>query len=116
MIDVDYTDEATAITAHFSGFVTAHCGGMPHFEWAVGEGWGDGERESVMAFTEGGIVQTEELGSGYAQVRAYNIYTTVYQQLCFVQYLAKYYNYGIYIRIFSVFTHLHDCKRTEIGV
>ena len=73
LIDVDYTDEATAITAHFSGFVTARCGGMPRFEWAVGEGWGDGERESIMAFTERGIVQTEEFGSGYAQVCTYII-------------------------------------------
>ena len=69
MIDVQFTDEATAVTAHFSGFLSTRCGGVAYYEWAVGEGWGDGERESVMIFTEKGVVVVDSsIGSGYVQV------------------------------------------------
>ena len=69
MIDVQFTDEATAVTAHFSGFSSTRCGGVVYYEWAVGEGWGDGERESVMSFTEKGVVvEDPSSGSGYVQV------------------------------------------------
>lgn len=68
MIDVDYTDETTAVTAHFSSFSSTRCGGVSRYEWAVGEGWGEGELETVMRFTVKGIVVDETTGSGYAQV------------------------------------------------
>ena len=68
LIDVDYTDEATAVTVHFSGFSSTRCGGVSHYEWAVGEGWEEGRQETVMEFTERGIVVNWSTGSGYAQV------------------------------------------------
>ena len=64
-IDVDYTDELTAITAHFYGFFSQSCGGISNYEWAVG---GDSSRESVLPFTDSGVVVVGTNGSGYAQV------------------------------------------------
>ena len=71
LIDTDYTDEATAVTAHFSGFLSTRCGGVARYEWAVGVGWEEGERENLMEFTERGIVMDGHSGSGYAQVCVY---------------------------------------------
>lgn len=66
-MDIDYTDEFTAVTAHFSGFSSQSCGGLVRYEWAVGvEEEGEG-RESVMPFTNTGIVIGTN-GTGYAQV------------------------------------------------
>ena len=64
-IDVDYTDELTAITAQFYGFFSQSCGGISSYEWAVG---GDSSRESVLPFTDSGVVVIGTNGSGYAQV------------------------------------------------
>ena len=66
--DVDYTAEATSITAHFDGFHSSQCGGIYRYEWAIGEEGEGVERESVMPFTGRGIVATGNNGSGYAQV------------------------------------------------
>ena len=67
LLDTDYTDELTAITAHFSGFSSQSCGGVVRYEWAVGvESEGVG-RETVMPFTDTGIVVGAN-GTGYAQV------------------------------------------------
>ena len=69
LIDVDYTDEATAVTVHFAGFRSSRCGGLSHFQWAVGEGWEGEQRESLMTFTDRGIVVVDAAsGGGYAQV------------------------------------------------
>ena len=69
LIDVDYTDEATAVTVHFAGFRSSQCGGLSHFQWAVGEGWEGEQRESLMTFTDRGIVVVDAAsGGGYAQV------------------------------------------------
>ena len=70
LIDIDYTNEATAVTVHFSGFSSTRCGGVSHYEWAVGEGWEEEHRETVMEFTERGIVVDGSTGSGYAQVQS----------------------------------------------
>ena len=67
LLDIDYTDELTAITAHFFGFSSQSCGGLVRYEWAVGvESEGVG-RETVMPFTDRGIVVGAN-GTGYAQV------------------------------------------------
>ena len=67
-LDIDYTDELTAVTAHFSGFSSQSCGGLVRYEWAVGvEEEGEG-REAVMPFTNVGIVVIGTNGTGYAQV------------------------------------------------
>lgn len=64
-VDIDYTDETTAITAHFDGFSSQSCGGIVRYEWAVGiEGIGE---EEVFSFTENGIIFAPD-GSGKAQV------------------------------------------------
>ena len=65
-MDVDYTDEVTAVSATFSGFLSQSCGGIAWFEWAVGE---DPvySKESVLPFTDSGVVVVGN-GSGYAQV------------------------------------------------
>ena len=68
LIDVDYTDETTAVTVHFDGFSTTRCGGVLRYEWAVGEGWSEELQQTVMKFTERGIVVDTNSGSGYAQV------------------------------------------------
>ena len=69
LIDVDYTDEATAVTIQFSGFVSFQCGGLSHFQWAVGEGWEGEERDSVLELTDRGLVVLDiASGLGYAQV------------------------------------------------
>ena len=70
LIDVDYTDEATAVTVHFDGFSGSRCGGMSRYEWAVGEGWEEEEeQQTIMSFTERGLVVVNGTsGSGYAQV------------------------------------------------
>ena len=69
-IDIDYTDEATTVTAHFAGFLSSRCGGLSYFEWAVGSSWEEEEeRETVMEFTSHGLVVVDSTtGSGYAQV------------------------------------------------
>ena len=66
--DIDYTDELTAITAHFYGFFSQTCGGVSQYEWAVGVGEEGGGRETVLPFTDSGIVVIGTNGSGYAQV------------------------------------------------
>ena len=68
--DDDFTDEATAVTIHFTGFSIGQCEGISHYEWAVGTDWtGEEELENVMEFTERGIVVTDiTTGTGYAQV------------------------------------------------
>ena len=68
LIDVDYTDEATAVTAHFEGFPSSDCGGFSRFEWAIGEGWERDQQDTVMSFTDRGVVVDPATGSGYAQV------------------------------------------------
>ena len=68
LIDVDYTDEATAVTVHFAGFLSSQCGGLSQFLWAIGEGWEGEKRESVMEFTDKGVVVDTATGLGYAQV------------------------------------------------
>ena len=70
--DVDYTDETTAVTAHFLGFESELCGGISSYEWAVGEGNQGRERESVMPFTTQGIVAGAN-GTGYAQANFPNL-------------------------------------------
>ena len=66
LIDSDYTDEATAVTVHFDGFSTTRCGGVLHYQWAVGEGSESDLQQTVMEFTERGIVIDGSFG--YAQV------------------------------------------------
>lgn len=78
LIDADYTDEATAVTVHFDGFSTTRCGGVLRYEWAVGDGWREGEQETVMRFTDRGIVVNSNGGSGYAQVYTCVHYTYVH--------------------------------------
>lgn len=68
LIDVDYTDEATAVTVHFVGFLSSQCGGFSQFLWAIGEGWEGEKRESVMEFTDRGMVVDTATGFGHAQV------------------------------------------------
>ena len=64
--DIDYTDETTAITAHFDGFTSRSCGGIVRYVWAVGiDGIG---QEEVLPFTEKGIIFRPD-GSGKAQVK-----------------------------------------------
>ena len=74
LIDVDYTDEASAVTIHFDGFWTSVCGGVSHYEWSIGTSWEEGEMESIMSFTERGIVSDAATSSGYAQVNCMAIY------------------------------------------
>ena len=71
-IDIDYTDEATTVTVHFGGFLSSSCGGLSQFEWAIGAGWEEDERENVMKFTHKGLVVDAVAGSGYAQVCMYS--------------------------------------------
>ena len=68
-VDIDYTDEITAVSATFSGFLSQSCGGFARFEWAIGE---DPvvSKESVLPFTDSGVVVVGN-GSGYAQVGIY---------------------------------------------
>ena len=68
-MDIDYTDEMTAVSATFSGFLSQTCGGIARFEWAIGE---DPvvSKESVLPFTDSGVVVVGN-GSGYAQVGIY---------------------------------------------
>ena len=65
MTDIDFTDEMTAISAHFSGFFSQRCGGVQQFLWAVGKSPED--KSSVLPFTDIGVVMVGN-GSGYAQV------------------------------------------------
>ena len=98
LTDTDYTDEATAITAHFSGFASSRCGGVYRYEWAVGEEWEGEGRESVMGFTSSGIVVTGTNGSGYAQVR------TCMCAFCEYMYFHKPYTYTVH-----VYYYIHAC-------
>ena len=67
-VDSDYTDEITAVTAHFDGFYSQSCGGIVRYEWAVGiDGIG---KEEVFPFIENGIIFVPD-GSGKAQVCMY---------------------------------------------
>ena len=68
-MDIDYTDEVTAITTQFYGFNSQACGGISQYEWAVGVANREGGvvKESVMAFTSIGVVTLSTPGSGYAQ-------------------------------------------------
>lgn len=72
LMDIDYTDEVTAVTAQFIGFESELCGGISSYEWAVGEGYQGRGRESVMSFTTRGVV-VEANGTGYAQVNLPNL-------------------------------------------
>lgn len=72
-VDTDYTDEVTAITAHFNGFSSQLCGGISRYEWAIGEGSEPLRRESVLPFTSKGIVALSSPGTGYAQVLLPNL-------------------------------------------
>ncbi len=69
LIDVDYTDEHTAVTVQFYGFNSQTCGGISEYEWAVGVANNEGNvvKEAVMPFTTYGIVTLDNPGSGYAQ-------------------------------------------------
>lgn len=71
--DTDYTDEITAVTAHFFGFESEICGGISSYEWALGEGSQGRQRESVMPFTTRGIVAVGTSGDGYAQASLPNL-------------------------------------------
>ncbi len=73
--DTDYTDEITAVTAHFFGFESEMCGGIASYEWALGEGNQGRQRESVMPFTTRGIVAVGTSGSGYAQANLPNLHS-----------------------------------------
>ena len=65
-VDIDYTDEIMAVTAHFDGFYSQSCGGFVRYEWAVGiDGIG---KEEVFSFTVDGIIFAPD-GSGKAQVK-----------------------------------------------
>jgi len=64
-VDIDFTDETTAITAHFDGFNSRSCGGIVRYEWAVSI---SGSEEEVFSFTENGIIFAPD-GSGKAQVK-----------------------------------------------
>ena len=75
MEDVDYTDEVTAVTAHFYGFDSELCGGISVYEWALGEGNEGLHRETVMPFTTRGIVAVGTSGSGYAQANIPNLHS-----------------------------------------
>ena len=69
-IDIDYTDETTAITAHFDGFNSQSCGGIVRYEWAVGiDSIG---KEEVFSFTTNGLIFASD-GSGKAQVKSYHL-------------------------------------------
>ena len=63
--DVDYTDEVTSVSAHFSGFFSTQCGGVMEYLWAVGRS--EEEKSSLLPFTDIGVVFSAD-GSGYAQV------------------------------------------------
>ena len=63
--DVDYTDEVTSVSAHFSGFFSEECGGVREYLWAVGRS--EQEKSSLLPFTNIGVVFSAD-GSGYAQV------------------------------------------------
>ena len=63
--DVDYTDEVTSVSAHFSGFFSEECGGVREYLWAVGRS--EQEKSSLLPFTDIGVVFSAD-GSGYAQV------------------------------------------------
>ncbi len=69
-LDIDFTDETTAITMHFYGFSSQSCGGISQYEWAIGLEDEGQKREEVLPFTDYGIVVMDTGGSGYAQVRA----------------------------------------------
>ena len=79
-MDLDYTDEITAVTAQFIGFDSDLCGGISSYEWAVGEGYQGRERESVMPFTTKGVV-AEANGTGYAQANLRDLQSYGSQQL-----------------------------------
>ena len=84
-VDDDYTDEVTAITAHFYGFSSQLCGGILQYEWAIGEGSDLSTRESIMPFTTKGIVTLSSNGTGYAQT--------------LLPYLDRYENQQLYITV-----------------
>jgi len=68
VVDIDYTDEVTMITAHFDGFSSQSCGGIERYEWAVGvDGVGT---ETIFEFTDKGLIFSPD-GSGKAQVYIY---------------------------------------------
>ena len=79
--DTDYTDEITAVTAHFFGFDSEICGGISSYEWALGEGSQGRQRESVMSFTTRGIVAVGTSSSGYAQANLPSLYSFGSQRL-----------------------------------
>ena len=79
--DIDYTDEITAVTAHFFGFESGVCGGIFSYEWAIGEGNQGRQRERVMPFTTRGIVAADTSGSGYAQANLPNLHSFGSQRL-----------------------------------
>ena len=66
--DIDHTYNVATVTAHFSGFHSSVCGGIQHYEWSVGSGTEEEERESVMGFTSWGLTFSELEGTGRAQV------------------------------------------------
>lgn len=78
--DIDYTDEITAVTAHFVGFNSELCGGISSYEWALGVDYEGLDRESVMPFTTKGVVVGEN-GTGYAQVNLPDLQLFGRQQL-----------------------------------
>lgn len=65
-VDIDFTDEVTAISAYFDGFLGQQCGGIAQYQWAIGSD-DEQNRGSVMSYTDDGIVVVGN-GSGYAQV------------------------------------------------
>ena len=66
--DIDYTFNVATVTAHFSGFHSIVCGGIQHYEWSIGNGTDDGEKDSVMGLTSRGLTFSESEGKGRAQV------------------------------------------------
>lgn len=66
-----YTDETTAMTTYFAGFHSETCGGIVHYEWAIGDKELGSGRESILPFTDSGVVVDETSESGYAQVWSY---------------------------------------------
>ena len=63
-----YTEETIAMTAYFAGFQSESCGGIYRYEWAIGDDDLGTGRESILPFTDSGVVVEGTSGSGYAQV------------------------------------------------
>ena len=66
--DIDYTYNVATVTAHFSGFHSIVCGGIQHYEWSIGSGVAEGEKDDIMGLTSRGLTFSETGGEGRAQV------------------------------------------------